>query len=150
MMTTRTVLIGALFASSVALRDGAAQSGRDGRGGQRATGALSQNVPNPPKPDTRITFTIGEHPRCTDEREYRVSLKVYNVLAQLSAVPVLQRAGDTERGPALDGIRLKCGEYTAYWNGKERGGRQAAAGVYRYSLEVDGRVVATRTMTVSK
>jgi hypothetical protein len=146
------VLLGALVVSCVARRDGVAQSGRDERAGQRATGALSQNVPNPPKPDTRITFTIGDHPQCTEGREYRVSLRIYNVLAQLYAVPVLQAGrGNAERGAAVDGMRLKCGEYTAYWNGNERGGRQAAApGVYRYSLEIDGRVVATRTLTISK
>ncbi|HKS05033.1 MAG TPA: hypothetical protein VJR92_01860 [Gemmatimonadaceae bacterium] len=148
MMRAPTALLTVLTASCIAFRCGAAQPGRDGRSGQRA-GELSQNVPNPPKPDTRITFTVGDHPRCGDDREYKVSLRIYNVLAQLYAVPVLQLAGD--RGPALDGVRLKCGEYTAYWNGKQRTGREdAAPGVYRYSLEIDGRVVATRTMTVSK
>ena len=143
------VLLGALVMTGVGRGSATAQSGRETRAARKPVGELSQNVPNPPGPDTRFTFTVGDHPQCTDTREYRVTIRIYNVLAQVYAIPVLQRSRDDSRSQAIDGVRLKCGEYTAYWNGKERGtGRGASPGVYRYTLEVDGRVVATRTMTV--
>ena len=40
---------------------------------------------------------------------------------------------------ALDNIKLPCGDYIAYWDGKVRGtGREAAPGIYIYELVVDG------------
>ena len=125
------------------------QSGQD-----RTTGsALGQNYPNPFNPETRIPFTIGGYPNCADPgRQYRVSLRIYNVLAQLVAVPVLQ--GSTANGVAggqpLLNLSLTCGEYTAYWDGKiMRSGREAASGIYGARLEVNGNPIM-RKMTVRK
>jgi hypothetical protein len=108
-----------------------AQDTRDKKPGM----SLGQNYPNPFNPETKIPFSVGEPPTCTDNgKQYRVSLKVYNLLSQLVAVPVLQ-------GPAtpLDNVAIQCGEYTAYWDGKVLNtGREAASGVYYYRLEVNG------------
>ena len=108
-----------------------AQDTRDKKPGM----SLGQNYPNPFNPETKIPFSVGEPPTCTDNgKQYRVSLKVYNLLSQLVAVPVWQ-------GPAtpLDNVAIQCGEYTAYWDGKVLNtGREAASGVYYYRLEVNG------------
>jgi len=70
----------------------------------------------------------------------RVSLKIYNVLAQLVATPILQGTGQD-----LEDLELTCSNpsgcsFSAYWDGKVRiTGREAASGVYIYQLIVDGR-----------
>lgn len=135
------------FAASPAAAQGQ-QSSRDTRTGSE----LKQNYPNPFNPETRIAFTIGGYPSCIDPgRQYRVSLKIFNVLTQLVAVPVLQGgASGVEGGQPLENVFLTCGEYTAYWDGKVRGtDLEAASGIYAYRLEINGTPI-TRKMTIRK
>jgi len=113
---------------------------------------LGQNYPNPFNPDTRIPFTIGNGPECSDpSRLYRVSLRIYNVLAQPVAVPVLQSGtGNVAGGEPVNGLSLTCNQYLAYWDGKDMKTQQeVASGVYLYRLEVDGKAVVKK-MLVSK
>ena len=116
---------------------------------------LGQNYPNPFNPETRIPFSVGlagEPPACADPaRQYRVSLRVYNLLAQLVAIPVLQGGADgVEGGQRIENLRLPCRDYTAYWDGKYMGTqREVASGIYLYRLEVDGKAVV-RKMIVMK
>lgn len=112
---------------------------------------LGQNYPNPFNPETRIPFTIGDAPTCTDPaRTYRVTLRIYNLLAQLVAVPVLQGgAGDVAGGQPLENVALTCKQYTAYWNGKYLNtDREVASGIYLYRLEVDGRAVVKKMIVM--
>ena len=112
---------------------------------------LGQNFPNPFNPETRIPFTIGDAPTCTDAtRTYRVSLRIYNLLAQLVAVPVLQGgAGDVAGGQPLENVALTCKQYTAYWNGKYLNtDREVASGIYLYRLEVDGKAVVKKMIVM--
>lgn len=131
-----------------------AQGGRPpGRGAQSVSGTLSQNTPNPVKSETSIPFTVGDHPACADrDREFVVSITVLNILAQPTTAPVLQRGGaNRDGGPPVMKLRLRCGSYTALWKGSGSGSQKdPPPGAYRYTLEIDGRTVATRTMTVSK
>lgn len=94
--------------------------------------SLGQNYPNPFRPATFIPFTIED---CNGPGGHRVvSLKIYNVLAQLVATPVLHGAARP-----LSNMRLSCGDYMGYWDGKvARSHRPAASGVYVYELVVDG------------
>lgn len=98
----------------------------------RKLGTLGQNYPNPFRPETFIPFTIDD---CNGPGGQRVvSLRVYNVLAQLVATPVLHGADRP-----LAKLKLSCGEYTAYWDGRvSKSRRLAATGVYVYELVVDG------------
>jgi hypothetical protein len=81
---------------------------------------------------------------------YRVSLRIYNVLAQPVAVPVLQSGSGNVAGEALDKVTLTCGQYIAYWDGTdEKTQQQVASGVYLYRLEVDGKPLVKK-MLVSK
>jgi hypothetical protein len=79
---------------------------------------LKQNYPNPFNPATTIPFSLngalfadGHHPK--------VSLRIYNVLAQLVSVPLLQGTGE-----AMTDVELACSnptapcEFWAYWDGK--------------------------------
>jgi len=130
----------------------AAQSTQQGGRDQGAGAVLGQNYPNPFNPETRIPFTVGDFPTCSDPaRTYRVTLKIYNLLAQQVATPVLVggEAG-VEGGRAIENLTLPCRRYVAYWNGKYQGtDREVASGVYLYRLEVDGRAVV-RKMIVAK
>jgi len=110
---------------------------------------LKQNYPNPFNPATTIPFALGGDAFANGHRP-RVSLKIYNVLAQLVAVPVLQGTGEP-----LDKLELTCSTstgcaFTAYWDGNvANSGRQAASGVYIYQLTVDGARF-TKKMVIMK
>jgi hypothetical protein len=100
------------------------------RGRKLAT--LGQNFPNPFRPETFIPFTIDDCDAPGGQRI--VSLRIYNVLAQLVATPVLHGAGRP-----IAGMRLSCGDYLGYWDGRVgKSRRPAAAGVYVYELVVSG------------
>jgi hypothetical protein len=133
-------------------RYAAAQSTQQGGRDQGAGAVLGQNYPNPFNPETTIPFSIGGAPGCPDpSRQFRVSLRIYNVLAQLVAVPVLQGgSAGVAGGQPLSNVLLTCGQYTAYWDGKYlENGREVASGVYMYRLEVDGKPLF-RKMIVMK
>jgi len=109
---------------------------------------LRQNYPNPFNPATTIPFTLGGNLFANGHRP-TVSLKIYNVLAQLVAIPILQGTGQ-----ALDAQPMDCSNpagcsYTAYWDGNVRGGQQASSGVYIYQLVVDGQRF-TKKMLIMK
>jgi hypothetical protein len=96
---------------------------------------LWENVPNPFFPSTTIPFVI--YPEvCARGHEPLVSLKIYNVLAQVIAIPALQGLP----AEVLDNIRLKCGSYEAYWDGRLLDGKsEVTPGIYYYQLVVDGQ-----------
>jgi hypothetical protein len=99
----------------------------------RKLGTLGQNYPNPFKPDTFIPFTIDDCNAPNGQR--RVTLRIYNVLTQLVAVPRLHGSAR-----ALVNVPLSCGEYIGHWDGRVgRRGGMAAPGVYLYELVVDGQ-----------
>lgn len=110
---------------------------------------LKQNYPNPFNPATTIPFYMNADIFANGHRP-KVSLKIYNVLAQLVAVPILQGTGE-----ALEDLELSCASSTgcafnAYWDGKVlKTDREAASGIYIYQLIVDGRRY-TKKMIVMK
>jgi hypothetical protein len=108
---------------------------------------LKRNYPNPFNPETTIPFEIGEL-TFADGHEPTVSLRIYNVLAQLVAIPILQGSGEP-----LDNVRMSwngTGEYSAYWDGKIMGTDvEAPSGVYVYQLTVDSDRQSMR-MTIIK
>ena len=118
---------------------------------------LGQNYPNPFNPETTIPFAVGDSASCaeTPGRQYRVSLRIYNVLAQQVAIPILQVGTGTATQPAgsagpLVNVRLTCGQYTAFWDGKYlNSSREVASGIYLARLEIDGRPFV-RKMIVMK
>jgi hypothetical protein len=121
------------------------QAGR----GQGAGFELGQNYPNPVTQDTRIPFAVRDDQGCNDSgRQHRVSLRIYNLLAQLVAVPVLQGGvGNAGGGEPLENLLLTCSssDYIAYWNGKSsQTGEDVASGIYLFRLEVDGKVLVKK------
>jgi hypothetical protein len=114
-------------------------------------GKLGQNYPNPFNPETWIPFSVDS--TCTEpNRQYRVTMRIYNLLTQVVAVPRLQGgSGSTAGGDVLENVVVSCGSYTAYWNGKYlNSDREAASGVYLYRLYVDGQFQEMRKFLVTK
>ena len=96
--------------------------------------SLGRNFPNPFNPETFIPFQLKAELFIGGQRPV-VSLKIYNVLAQLVAVPIVQGSGERLDNAAL--VWNGTGEYTAYWDGRIQGtDREAASGVYVYQLVV--------------
>jgi hypothetical protein len=124
--------------------------------GQGASGF--GNYPNPFNPET--FFTVPVHAdECTDgSQQHVVTLKIYNVLMQPIATPTL-RVSATSVTPVPSGansqsitsLRLGCGWYEAYWNGKMEGtGKEAPSGVYIASLIIDREKPQIRRIFLSK
>ena len=106
---------------------------------------LRENYPNPFFPTTTIPFVLNPD-LCERGHQPLVSLKIYNVLAQVVGITVLLNAA----GERLEEIRLSCGAYEAYWDGRiPSGKREVSPGVYYVQLTVDGQRY-TRQMIVRK
>jgi hypothetical protein len=110
---------------------------------------MDQNYPNPFNPESRIKFTLGDYPACSDGgHQYRVSLKIFNVLSQVVAYPQLEgSSGGVAGGQRLENVSLPCGQYTAYWNGKYGNTlREVASGVYYWRIVADGQPQVVRSL----
>ena len=158
----RMVVVGVLAAGAMLFTPGRlrAQAGQPGtaptetKHQEGALLALGQNYPNPFSPATRIPFSVGNPPVCSDAgRRYHVSLKVYNLLAQQVAVPVMAdgSVASVPIGQPVSGLDLPCGQYTAYWDGTGfNNNRAVGSGLYLYRLEINGKPVAARKMLIQK
>ena len=147
-------LVTVIALSAFVPRLAVAQTSTPGTGQQRGSGAeLGQNSPNPFTSDTRIPFTVGDYPTCSDPGHvYQVSLRISDILAQVVAVPVLQGgSGNVTEGKPLENLKLSCGQYVAYWDAKNSStGQQVMSGVYLYRLEIDGRPITKKMLFSSK
>ena len=83
--------------------------------------ALSQNIPNPFNPDTRVSFTIPN-----GSSAGHVTLKIYDVSGRLVRTLV-----DEPRGVGL---------HTVEWNARDNHGSTVASGVYFYRLQWNGNI----------
>jgi hypothetical protein len=115
---------------------------------QGARVELGRNYPNPFNPETTIPFTLSQD-FFAGGKEPVVSLRIYNVLAQLTAVPILQGSG-----APMENLQLAwngTGQYSAYWDGTVLNtGRPASSGVYVYQLVVNGHAYPPMKMTIVK
>jgi len=145
----RALLMVLVLSAFMPGRSAAQGTSPDPGGGQGAGFRLKQNFPNPVTRDTRIPFAVGDEQGCVESgRQHRVSLRIYNLLAQLIAVPVLQGGvGNAGGGEPLENLLLTCSteDYVAYWDGKSsQTGEDVASGIYLFRLEVDGKVLVKK------
>src|SRR5260370_38179914 len=102
------------------LGGGLLTAGVDGVRGQAAPAPLielKQNYPNPFNPATTIPFILSGDLFANGHRP-KVSLTIYNVLAQVVAVPILQGSGEklTNRELTCTPVAGAC-SFPPYWNG---------------------------------
>ena len=110
--------------------------------------SLGQNYPNPFNPETRIPFDLNED-LFSDGETPVVSIRIFNILQQLVAVPTALRHPLGEGVPVSDLEYPSPGRYEAYWDGTDGSGREVASGIYLMQLTVNG-VSQTRKMYVTK
>lgn len=128
--------------------------GQDARGGSIPPGGrgrgfrLEQNFPNPFNPSTRIPFVL-EGEIFQGGQNAMVSLRVYNVLQQLVAIPTTLDHPDGPGLPVDQLVYAEPGNKMAFWDGKDRNGRDVAAGIYYLQLIVNGES-QVRKMIVSR
>ncbi|MFQ5536927.1 MAG: FlgD immunoglobulin-like domain containing protein [Gemmatimonadota bacterium] len=137
-----------LLASFVAGTSLSAQEARTAPERQRADFRLNQNYPNPFNPETTIPFDLSEG-LFADGRPVVVTLRIFNLLQQVVAVPVALNHPQGEGVPVLQLEYYQPGRYEAFWDGTDQSGRQVASGIYFMQLTVNG-VSKTRKMYVLK
>ena len=110
---------------------------------------LGQNYPNPFNPETTIPFTLGEG-LFVDGRPPVVSIRIFNILAQLVAHPVALRH-PSGAGMPVDQLEYsQPGRHEAFWDGTDQMGRQVASGIYLMQLTVNGLKPVSLKMYVLK
>jgi hypothetical protein len=160
MLQFRTALLVTLVTVAVVPATARSQSQQRRSEPAARRGHLLPNQPNPVESETLIPFRIGADSCVTSDERYVVTLRIYNILSQMVAVPVL--VDSTSQGAAAEGesstalrpvreLHLPCGSYVARWNGRhDRDGRRASPGVYMYQLLVNGHPSGTRKMVVTR
>lgn len=109
---------------------------------------LEQNYPNPFNPSTRIPFVLEEG-AFKDGRPAVVTIRIFNILQELVAVPTALNHPLGNGVPVLDLVYETPGRKEAFWDGKDRNGREVASGVYYLQLVVNNESVV-RKMVVAK
>lgn len=117
-------------------------------GGQTSGFQLEQNYPNPFNPETKIPFVLHEDLFAAG-RPVVVSVRIFNLLQQVVAVPTALRHPMGEGVPVLALEYPRPGAWEAYWDGRDQNGRQVASGIYFMQLTVNG-ASQTRKMYVAK
>ncbi|MGD2070929.1 MAG: hypothetical protein PVI57_19825 [Gemmatimonadota bacterium] len=115
----------------------AQQTGGAGPSGQQDSGfQIHQNYPNPFNPTTTIPFSLGES--LFVDGSVEVSVRIYNILQQEVAIPVPKNHPMGEV-PLLGLEYTTPGVHEAFWDGKDKNGRQVPSGVYLVRLTVNGQ-----------
>lgn len=110
--------------------------------------ALEQNYPNPFRDETRIPFVLG--PDLFQEgRPAVVTVRIYNVLRQLVAVPIALDHPSAAGQPALELSFDAPGRYLLYWDGRDRSGQPVSSGIYFCQIIANG-AQAVRKMIVTR
>lgn len=122
--------------------------GQEKEPGRRPRAQLGQNYPNPFNPTTTIPMDLQD-PGLFENGPVVVTLKIYNALQQLVAVP---KALDHPDGDVLveDLKYTQPDLYHAYWDGTDKDGRKVASGVYYMRWEVNGVRHPPKKMVVAK
>ncbi len=124
--------------------------------GHSAKGKLGANYPNPFNPVTHLPFSVGDD-GCTPGSgpQFTVTMQLVNVLGQVVAEPILYDPNGSSttppslRGKPIHNIKLYCGNYEGFWDGRVNG-REAASGVYGQLLFVEGEAPLTRKIYYKK
>jgi hypothetical protein len=109
--------------------------------------SLEPVFPNPVAGETRISFRLGDG-LFEAEQEVRVTLRVFNILHQLVAVPAALDEDDRPGEPIEELPFRRPGLYQAHWDGRDLEGRTVTAGPYFVELSVGARSQVRKIMIV--
>ena len=148
------VLVLALCAMSP--KNAAGQTGTSPRG--HSAGKLGANYPNPFNPDTFLPFAFGDASCAGGSETHVITMQLVNVLGQHIADPVLYGPSPNSttaavgalKGQPIRNMKLPCGSYIGYWDGKLPNGREAASGVIGVVWSIDGIPQDTRKIFYRK
>ncbi len=104
---------------------------------------LEQNYPNPFSTDTRIPFILGED-LFQDGRPVVVSVRIYNLLRQLIAVPKAVDHPSAAGQPASELRYDRPGRYLLYWDGTNTSGDKVTSGIYFCQIIANGHTAVGR------
>ncbi|MFQ5678646.1 MAG: hypothetical protein ACE5HP_04225 [Gemmatimonadota bacterium] len=145
MKGTRAALLASILLTWVGATAGA-QERRSQVSRPSAGFSLEPASPNPFRRETRIPFLL-EPDLFENRREVFVSIRIYNLLHQLVAVPRLVEEPRPER--RLDGLAFeRSGRYEAVWDGHDLDGDRVTQGPYFVQLLVDGRSQVRKVLYV--
>lgn len=100
--------------------------------------SLEQNYPNPVNPETWIPFHL-EDTLFENSDSVVVSLRIFNVLKQVVAIPLVVDPNGVARERLIDRTYRNAGRKVAYWDGRDTAGRPVLTGVYYCQLVVGDR-----------
>ena len=108
--------------------------------------SFDRGLGGPVRPEMSIPFYL-EDKLFENNGRVVVSLRIYNVLKQPIAIPVLRDEVTGRQAEVLNLAILQPGRKIAYWNGKDLTGATVATGVYYCELQV-GDQTATLKLVV--
>ena len=107
---------------------------------------FDRGLGGPVRPEMSIPFYL-EDKLFENNGRVVVSLRIYNILKQAIAIPVLRDEVTGQQAGVLNLPILQPGRKIAYWNGKDLSGMTVPTGVYFFELQV-GDQTATHRLVV--
>lgn len=98
---------------------------------------LEPNYPNPVSTETFIPFTLDSTLFRGDDSVV-VSLRIFNPLRQMVAIPVLAEGDGGSRTPIINLPFAEPGRKIAHWDGRNQAGEPLPSGVYYCQMEIRG------------
>jgi len=137
MQCARTVLLVLLLlAGSLSPPPLTAQARGDPATEQTQGFVLEQNYPNPVNPETFIPFILEESLFRNGDPAV-VTLRIYNILRQVVAIPEALDHPSGRRARLINMAFSQPGRTIAFWDGRDAAGRRVPSGVYYYELVVN-------------
>ena len=103
---------------------------------------------SPVRPQMYIPFYLEENLfEGTDS--VAVSMRIYNVLNNVVAIPILRDPMDGRQARTIDFIYYTPGKKVAYWDGKDLAGRTVTSGIFYCKLTVGGESTVVKLVVDS-
>jgi len=149
MQCARTVLLVLLLlAGSLSPPNLAAQARGDPVSEQAQGFILEQNYPNPVNPETFIPFILEES-LFRNADTALVTLRIYNILRQVVAIPEALDQPSGRRVRLINRAFTQPGRTIAYWDGRDAAGRRVPSGVYYYELVVNDAPIVRKMIVLN-
>lgn len=117
--------------------DAAADTSTQEQQGEVRGVSLEQNYPNPFRTETRIPFELGSD-LFEGGRSVVVSVRVFNLLGQHIATPILVDHPAAANQPAINLTFDRPGRYEVLWDGRDGSGREVSSGIYFCEIRANG------------